>query len=386
MIMADRAWTQTELGRELGRDQTWVSRAIAGHRDLRTREASAFLAKVGWELRIAPKSDREATEDDPVKRREFVAGTAGLASVMFVRTPQTTQFHDPKYVDLLTQRVIRSHNETGGDSLSRAVLHHARQIQSAASSGGHELLTASSEFMRAGSYVLHQAGRFDAGIALANSALLYASKTEHQDQKGLAHLALSFICGFPRNDDLPGKPTGDIGRSIMYAQRGLKVPGITDETRAYLNVFLARGLANVPGHERQTRMAVDRALNIESIPSISRADIIGTAGEALRDARADREASKMLDDAVHLSGSISPFLQAAYLGDQVLIALEARDLAMTAHLMDALSYAIPLTDSTRIDEQVRLILRMSKPWASVPEIRDARERLRISRIAKGDPK
>src|SRR5256885_13231846 len=98
-IMNDRGWSQTRLGRELGVTQSWVSRVVNGKIDPRMRTATGMLAKVGWQVRISPKTE----EDDPVNRREFVAGAA---SVLFVPSPKTTPFHDPSYVGLLTRRTV----------------------------------------------------------------------------------------------------------------------------------------------------------------------------------------------------------------------------------------------------------------------------------------
>ena len=166
-------------------------------------------------------------------------------------------------------------------------------------------------------------------------------------------------------------------KAVVYAQRGLRILGITDEIKAYLNACLACGFANIPGQERQTRTAIDRALSVEDLPEVERANIMGFLGSALRDANAHCEALAMLDEAACLSAPLSPFYRAVYLGDQVLIALGTREPSRAASLMRTLAYVVPLVDSTEVDRQVRHILDSSKPWAAVPEIRTARERLQF---------
>jgi hypothetical protein len=370
LIMEQRGWTQTRLGCELGKHQTWISRAISGHRDLRTREASKLLAKVGWKLRITPKSE----EDDPVKRREFVAGAV---SVLFVSPPKTTPFHDPAYVALLTRRTVQINNEIGGDSLSASLLGQARKIQIATADGGRELHLAASEFMRRGAYVLRQAGNTDAALKLAGNALVHAREAGNPGEQAAAYFALGFICGFTGSGGVTNAFKGNAGQAVMFAHRGLQLPDITDEDRAFLYACLARGFANTPGHERQARTAVERAMSIDSLGAVERADVMGIAGNALRDAGAYREALAMLDDAARLSVPVSPFYRAAYLGDQVLITLGTRDPSRAASFMQALAYVVPLVDSTEVDRQVRHILDASKPWAAVPEVRTARERLQF---------
>src|SRR5256885_13427293 len=168
-IMNDQGWSQTRMGRELGVSQSWVSRVANGILDPGTRTAASLLAKVGWELRIAPKSE----QDDPVKRREFVTGAA---SALFIPSPKTTPFHDPSYVDLLTQRMAQAHYAQGGDSQIMALIDHGRRIWSASIRGDRALQSAASDFIRFGSYVVHQAGRADIAAQFANSALRLATQ------------------------------------------------------------------------------------------------------------------------------------------------------------------------------------------------------------------
>ena len=379
MIMAERGWTQTELGRQLGRDQTWVSRAIAGHRDLRTREASKFLATVGWKLYISPESDGKETEDDPVKRREFVAG---LASITLIPTPRTTPFHDPSYVNLLTQEIFQTHNQIGGDSLAARVLGFAHKVGRASAGGGRELQSAASDFMRNGAYVLRQAGRPDMAIRLANDAIRYAGQTSDADRQAWAYSALIWASSFNASS------SSEVGKNgiqaVRLAKEALKINGIGDEPRAYLNACLACGLANVPGNERQAQIAIEKALTVDRLSPIDQADIMGMVGSAFHDMGKRQEAFAMFDHAVHRSSNVGPFIQGSYLCNKINIAFAAREPERAAILIYDLSRIIPLVDSARIDSKIKEILQAAKPWeASVPEVRQAREMLLSMRTTTG---
>lgn len=320
-----------------------------------------------------------AEEEDPVERREFMAGAA---SALFVPSPKTTPFHDPSFVRGLTTRTARIHTEVGGDSLSAAVVKQARKIHSAALNGGKELQLAASDYMRWGSYVLRQSGHNREALNLAGGALNQATLANNQEKQAIAYFALSLNAGTSalKEEGRGATFRGDSSKAVMYARRGLSIPDMSDETRAYLNASLARGLANVPGHERAARAAVDQALSVESLPAIDRADITGISGNALRDVGAHREALRTLQEARQFSGPISPFLHVRDLGGQILLSLDMRDASQAAALMDEMLYVIPLVDSTKVSRQVDLILRATEPWSTVREVREARERIQATRL------
>lgn len=376
LIMDERGWSQTRLGRELGQSQDWVSDIVRGKRDTYVKKAARLLDKVGWELHITSKTDGGKAEDDPVNRREFVAGAA---SALFVPSPKTTPFHDPSYVNRLTQRAAQAHYQNGGDSLTAALLHHARKIHSAAVNGGHELQSAASEFMRRGSYVLHQAGRPDLAARFANSAIRNASQAADPDRHAAAYFALIHATTFNGRDGSVSTAGRDGSRAVMLARRGLAIPGIGDATRADLNVCLSCGLANVPGNERQSRVALEEALSVDAVPTVDRADIIGHAGNALRDMGERRGALRLLSDASRRSAPYSQFNQAQYLCDQIMVTLDMREPEPAASLMNDLAYLVPLVDSTKVDNQVGEVLRTAEPWKTVPEVREARTRLQSVR-------
>lgn len=381
LIMESHGWPQSRLARELGVSQPWVSDIVRGAHDCPFGKAVSLLAKVGWEVRITPKVDGGEAEDDPVKRREFLAGAA---SVGFVPSPKTTPFHDPFYVNQLAQRITQAHYQTGGSSMTATLLHQARKINSASVSGGRELQSAASEFMRRGSYILRQAGRSDISTRFANSAVRHASQATDPDKQAEAYFALIHATTFNGHDgSLSTAGKGGSG-AVVLARRGLEVPGVGDLPRADLNVCLACGLANVPGNERQARIALKKALSIDTGPAVDRAVIIGHAGNALRDMGERREALKLLEDAIRQCAPHSHFNHAQYLCDQIMITLAMREPERAASLMNDLSYVVPFVDSARVDRQVEHVLRSAKPWATVAEVRDARTRLQSVSVTNED--
>lgn len=50
--MADAGVNQEELARRLGRSQPWLSRVLAGRRELKVRDAEAIAHALGVDLRI----------------------------------------------------------------------------------------------------------------------------------------------------------------------------------------------------------------------------------------------------------------------------------------------------------------------------------------------
>jgi hypothetical protein len=375
--MEQRGWTQTQLGRELGLSQDWVSAVIHGRRDPGFARTTNYLVSVGWEVVIRPK--REDT--DLVKRRQFVVGAA---SAFFVQSPKTTPFHDPSYVELLAKRAAQALYQTGGSSLAATVVDQARKVNSAAVNGGRELRSAASEFMRRGSYLLRHAGRSDIAARFANSAIRHAYQAADPDRNAEAHFALIAAIAFNGREGSKSMAGKNSGQAVMLARRGLGISGISDSSRADLNVCLASALANVPGNEGQARSALKEALRIDSGPMVDRANIFGHAGNALRDMGERREALKMLEEAVRQGAPYSPFNQAQYLCDQIMITFDMRAPDLAVSRMNDLSYVVPLVDSASVDRQVGDVLRAAEPWATVSEVREARTRLRSVRMVNED--
>lgn len=366
--MEERGWSQRRLGRELGKGQTWVSKVIRKVMDPGVLAARSYLEKVGWELHISPKTE----DDDPMNRREFTLG----ASALFIASPKMTPFHDPEHVNLLTQRLIHVHYYLGDDSQVRRLIDQAGKVRSAAVSGGRELQSAASDFLRWGAYALRGSGRTDIATRFANDAVHLAGQAEDPDKLALGHCALIWASVFNGYDNSVGASSKNVGQAVMLARRGLKVPGIGDEPRAWLNGILACGLANAPGNEKEARTAAERALGVDTIPTKEQADILGTAGNVFRDIGERRNALKMLDEAARRLAPLSLFNQTQYLSDQIMLALDLRESDRAASAMNTLSCLVPLVDSTRITKQAQRVLEAARPWAGDSEVRQARERLR----------
>src|SRR2546426_101631 len=119
--MKSREWTQTELARELGVSQVWVSQVSREQRDTGIIKASRLLARVGWELRITPIGE----EEDPVKRRSFIAAAA---SVTLVPSAKTGPYQDPDYLRALATQLLETRNEIGGVPLVSTAVRHLGKI------------------------------------------------------------------------------------------------------------------------------------------------------------------------------------------------------------------------------------------------------------------
>src|SRR5918999_6361542 len=109
LIMNQRKCSQTQLSRDLGKGQSWVSEVISGKQATSFAKMIKLLDGVGWDAVIRPKPEVQ----DPVKRREFVAAAA---SVMFVPSPKTGPYQDAVYLRGLAKRVAADRYQNGGSS------------------------------------------------------------------------------------------------------------------------------------------------------------------------------------------------------------------------------------------------------------------------------
>lgn len=359
MIMRERGWSQTDLARELGVSQVWVSNVTRGQRDPGLARSAGYLARVGWEIRLCPAR----VEEDPVKRREFMAATA---SVAFVPAQKVGPFQDPEYVRMLASRLDLMRDEQGGVPLVSTAMRHVNHLRQAINSRDRNLQAAASDLARKAALVLDDARELDPADQAGALALTLARRADYVE--GAAH-SYENLCLFSSR-------RGDAGRAATYAGRGLQLPELPDEHRARLNVRLAAALSRQKGYgfQRQTRAAMDEALGIDGIPPAATAVVAGNVGIAQGRLGLYEDAQKSLTEAVRIFRR-TPLMYAAYLASQTKAALQAADPSMAADLMFRLARATPLVTSARVDKHVSDIMAASAQWAKVPEMRDARAQL-----------
>jgi hypothetical protein len=366
LIMKQRAWKQDDLTGELGVSQVWVSLASRGKRDPGIARTAGYLDRVGWEIRICPKKE----DEDPVKRREFVAG---VASVTLVPSTKIGPYQDPEFVRQLTGRHAKARLEHGGNALAMTAIRHLRGIEPAVTGSDRRLQAAASDLACETVWTLNDARRFDAGEHAGRLGLELARRSGDSDAESRAYSALSAI-----NQD-----RGRIDRAVIYAQRGVNVRDVPSPQRSWMTLRLGRSLGLVRGHERAARDIVDGvhgflddAKTNGSLAQIEAADMHASLGMALHDLRVYDEAQSLLHEGVRLACDRSPFIEAFCLGQQVMTAMQARDPEFAADRMYEFSRLVPLVSSSRVDKYGAEILEHSGQWANIPEIRAARSQLR----------
>ncbi|GAA2074448.1 helix-turn-helix transcriptional regulator [Actinomadura alba] len=357
-IMDKQGWTQSDLARELGVSQTWVSQASRGDRDPGIARTADYLGRIGWEVRITPKAER-----GPVNRRSFMTAAA---SVVIVPSVKGNPFQDPKYVRALADRSVRIRDELGGVPVISTGLRDVRRVEPAVNSHDRELQEASSELAGQTALNLYDARRLEAAEKTAGLALALASRSGSHDAQARSFKVLSLISA----------AQGHRERAAMYAHRGLTVPDICDMERALLSARLGRYLALIPGQERKARVALEHAGGVTNLPPLYEAEIAGNVGIALDNLRAHDQADAFLLRAARFCAPSSPLCHALYLGHQVHSALHAGEPEVAADRMHALARVAPLVTSSQVNEQMSGILTASERWATVPVIRDARDQLR----------
>jgi hypothetical protein len=163
----------------------------------------------------------------------------------------------------------------------------------------------------------------------------------------------------------------------MYAERGLGLPALTGECKARLSVRLGVSVAktNAGGVERRSRHLLDVAHGYGGSSAGTAAMILGSSGIVLSRFGHHEESERYLDEAVRLFQGI-PLLHGLWLGESAHAAMRAADPYKAAHQIQAVARLGPLITSSRFDQKVREIIADSARWASVPEMRDARDQLR----------
>lgn len=366
MIMEQRGCSQSQLGRDLGKGQTWVSEVIRGTRGHDFAKVINILARVGWEVVIRPKREKL----DPVKRREFMAAAA---SVMFVPSPKTGPYEDPAYVQEVSRRVAADRYQNGGAQGVSSAMRHIRQISSAVESRDKKLQIAASGLAVESVWTLNDAGRFDAGQKVGELALALARRSQDADTQSRALSVLARV-QYSR---------GDGGLAVKYAQQGVRLNDLPAQQQAWLKLRHGWSLSMVNGHEGAARNVLDNVrgfladTSVVDDPEESRdtAELMGDVGRVFYDLGDYREAQECLGEAMQLLGGTSAHVHGLFLARQIAASLRAGQPEYAADRMLTLARILPLVHSVQLDNMVRDVLTAARPWHKVPEIRTARAQL-----------
>lgn len=373
LIMEENGWTQTELARVLGKPQPWISRVISGARDTGIGTATYLLGKAGWIMILMPQ--REAW----MLRREFngkavkaaggaVAGKA--AGVLFIPSGRSSPYQDPEYVLGLAKRASTMRDELGGVPIAQRVWTQAKGISEALPGTGKGLRVAASEFMRQAAWTVYDAGRVDLAKSLARKSLALARDAGDVEKQAAAHAILSdlyLVKGAPDH-------------AAHHAEEGLALPEVPDSFRAPLKAYMGWALAqdNWAGtSKKRSQKFINEARSINGLSPLDSAWVSGVSGLVFHDVGDVSQALHSFDEAVRITESLpATQYQANDLANAAKVALATRNLDLAAQLMTALSYIVPLVTSAWIDQKVKSVLDAAAPWAQVPEIKEARARLR----------
>jgi hypothetical protein len=134
-------------------------------------------------------------------------------------------------------------------------------------------------------------------------------------------------------------------------------------------------MAHAHGKERRSRQLLDVARGLEGFSWETMMAIVGNSGVALSRLGCHEEAARSMDEVMDLVEG-RQLSRGLWLGESVQAALRAADPLKAADRMSALAHVGPLITSSHFDQKVSDIIVASDRWASVPEMRDAREQLR----------
>jgi hypothetical protein len=175
---------------------------------------------------------------------------------------------------------------------------------------------------------------------------------------------------------------GIADRALMYARDGVRLPDVPEAQHAWMRLRKARTLALVRDQKRVSRDELESILTLlqehgfPGQPSFDVADMMASVGIVLNSLELYAEAHSKFDQAVTLLGGSSPLLQSRCLAQQVIAALRISQPSLAADHMLDLARVVPLVDSRRLDGYVRDVFAESARWATVPEVRDARDHLK----------
>jgi hypothetical protein len=309
-----------------------------------------------------------------VKRREFVAAAA---SVMFVPSPKAGPYEDSTNVHELAQRLAHARYEHGGGTIAATAMKHIRHIKPVVASRDRKLQAAASELAVESVWTLSDAHHFDAGENVGRLALELAKRSESQDAQSRAHSGLAAL----------NIERGRADRALMYAKSGVQLPEVPETQQAWMRLRKGRTLALVRGQELAARDEMENVygpLRDRYFPGqspVDIADMMCCIGMALNRIGVHADAYRMFDESVALVGGSSPLLQSRLLAQQVLAALRMSQPSLATDPLLALTRVLPLVNSRRIDNDLRDVLAESAKWASVSEIRDARDHLEPIAVA-----
>jgi hypothetical protein len=371
-ILRVHGWSQARLARELDVSNDWISKVKRAERDPAFGRVIKVLAGIGWEVVIRPKREKS-----PVKRREFVTAAA---SVMFVPSPKVGPYEDPAHVRELASRVSAARHEYGGGAIAATAMRHVRRIESVVAGRDRQLQEAASELAVETVWTLKDARRFDASENVGRLALELAKRSEDPDAQSSAYSALT-ATNYER-----GRPD----RALVYARDGVRISEVPEAQQAWLRLRKGRSLALVRGQEHASRDELESlqgTLQDGGFPrqsTLDAADMMEGIGVGLNGIGAYAEAHSMLEEAVGLLGDSSPYLRSRSLAQQVIAALGMGQPSLAADHMLALAHVAPLVDSRRLDDYLRQVLAESAKWATVPEIRVARDHLKKLALSSRD--
>src|SRR5918992_187858 len=363
-IMQAHGWSQSQLARELDVSRDWISKIKRGDRDPSIGRLTRLLATIGWEVVIRPT--REKT---PVKRREFITAAA---SVTLVPSPKLGPYEDPTKVRELAQRVFRAQHEHGGGAIAGTAMRHIQRIAPALESRDRQLQAAASELAVEAVWALNDARRFDAGENVGRLGLELAKRSKSPDAQSGAYSALTAM----------NMERGMADRALMYAKEGIRLPEVPEAQQAWMRLrkgwtlTLVRGQARAAHEELENLQGPLRDHGFPGLSSFEIADMIGMVGVALNGISAYADAHSMLDGGISLLGDSSPYLQSRFLAQQVIAASGMSEPSLMVDSMLALANVAPTVNSRRLDGYLRDVLNETVRWATVPEIRDARDHLK----------
>jgi hypothetical protein len=366
-ILDQRGWTQSMLGREWDRHQTWVSKTVRGERDTPIGEAARLLARVGYEVVIRPEREKSA----PVKRREFhgkivqLAGGAAaqkVAGVTLIPSAKVPPHQNHAYLATLADHLMRMRGEEGGARLISNVRGHVERVDIAAVISGRDrkLQQAADNLLRAQALTLYDAERINPAESAGKDALALAKASQDAEIQALSYMTLSQVA--------TSAGAGDRGR--YYAEEGLKEKEISDRSRANLHKRRMRALATL--HDNDAFAAFCDMCDLdERQPGLNL-----NYGAALRDLGRHAAAIRAFSNSASHYAESSPHFFTQSLHGEIVSLLHTKMPQDAASRIITFAHILPFVNSARLHKDAIEILAASVPWVRVAGMRDAREQLR----------